>query len=237
MALYEERAVHVPPAQQRRVTLLGVEPVWFEAADPRLLASVLPELTEGDLLLVSVGRLEPRKGHRLVLQALDRLPNALARRVVYAVAGRDIEDEYVAELKRLGEASAARVRFVGTLEQDTLRALYHRADLFTLPGEPHPSRVEGFGLVFLEAAAQGTPSLATELGGIPEAIAHESTGIVVPQADLDRYAKALEMLLSSPEIRQVYGVAARRRAADFTWDRCAAASYGVVGSDPKNVTG
>jgi phosphatidyl-myo-inositol dimannoside synthase len=237
MALYEERAVHVPPAQQRRVTLLGVEPVWFEAADPRLLASVLPELTEGDLLLVSVGRLEPRKGHRLVLQALDRLPNALARRVVYAVAGHDIEDEYVAELKRLGEASAARVRFVGTLEQDTLRALYHRADLFTLPGEPHPSRVEGFGLVFLEAAAQGTPSLATELGGIPEAIAHESTGIVVPPADLDRYAKALEMLLSSPEIRQVYGVAARRRAADFTWDRCAAASYGVVGSDPKNVTG
>ena len=237
LALYEARAAHVPAGQQRRITLLGVEPVWFEAADPCLLKPVLPDLMKDDLLLVSVGRLEPRKGHRLVLKALERLPAGLAKRVVYAVAGRDIEDEYVVELKRLGVASSARVHFVGALDQDTLRALYHRADLFTLPGEPHPSRVEGFGLVFLEAAAQGTPSLATELGGIPEAIAHESTGIVVPPADLDRYAEALEMLLSSSELRQVYGVAARQRAASFTWDRCAAASYGVAGSDPKYVAG
>lgn len=237
MALYEERAVIFPKDQQRRVTLLGVEPVWFKTADPRLLAPVLPELAEHDLLLVSVGRLEPRKGHRLVLQALDRLPDALAERVVFAIAGRDIEDAYVAELRKLGDASRARVRFVGTPDQETLRALYHRADLFTLPGEPHPSRVEGFGLVFLEAAAQGTPSLATDLGGIPEAIAHESTGIVVPPADLDCYAEALETLLSSPEMRQVYGTAARRRAVSFTWERCAAESYGAAGSDRKHVSG
>jgi glycosyltransferase involved in cell wall biosynthesis len=226
MALYEERAVRFPPNQQRRVTLLGVEAFWFDAADPNLLETVLPDIVEQDLLLVSVGRLEPRKGHRLVLQALKRLPEALAARVVYVVVGRDIEDDYVAELRALAESSPARVRFVGTLDRDTLRALYRRADVFTLPGEPHPGRVEGFGLVFLEAAAQETPSVASALGGIPEAIADRSTGLVVPPGDLRRYTEALEALLASPDIRQAYGKAARLRAATFTWDRCSVVSYG-----------
>jgi phosphatidyl-myo-inositol dimannoside synthase len=91
-----------------------------------------------------------------------------------------------------------------------------------------PTRVEaydfeGFGLVFLEAAAAGKPSIGGRNGGVPEAVLEGETGLLVSGHDVEELAAAIGRLISSPELRQQMGQAGRARAVrDFTWERAAA---------------
>jgi len=82
--------------------------------------------------------------------------------------------------------------------------------------------VEGFGSFYLEAAACGVPSVAGAVGGPPEAVLHDETGLVVPARDSSAVAEAVICLLADPKRRAKLGQAARRRALEhFSWDRAA----------------
>jgi phosphatidylinositol alpha-1,6-mannosyltransferase len=108
---------------------------------------------------------------------------------------------------------------VGTEE---LPRYYAAADLFVHPNRVDGADFEGFGIVFLEAAACGLPVIAGRSGGVPEAVAEGVTGMLVSGTDIGELQQAMTVLIESPEKRREMGAAARSRVlAEFTWQRAA----------------
>jgi len=184
-------------------------------------------------VLVSVSRLVPRKGMDVLVEAAAALePSFPGLTVLVAGAGRDR-----ARLDARVRATGAPVRLLGAVPDDELPALYGVADVFVMACRDRwlGLEQEGFGIVFLEAAACGVPQVAGRSGGADEAVVHGSTGLVVDDpADPGHVAAALRRLLTDDALRRRMGRAARRRATtDFAWDllahRLAAALQDVEG--------
>ncbi len=172
------------------------------------------------LLLLSVGRLERRKGHDLVIKALPAVRHRHPG-LRYVVVGDG------AERARL-EALAAevgvgdQVLFEGAVAADALPGYYAACDLFVLPNRAIGGDVEGFGMVFLEAASAGRAAIGGNSGGVPEAIAAGQTGTLVSGEDVGELERAIEALLSDPHRRAQMGELGRARVrAEFTWDSAA----------------
>jgi len=119
---------------------------------------------------------------------------------------------------------------------EELPLVYGCADVFVMPCRSRWSGLEqeGFGIVFLEAAACGVPQVAGASGGAAEAVVHGETGLVVdPPDDPDRLATALARLLGDPGWRAALGIASRQRAvAAFTYDGLAARLGHALGALP-----
>jgi phosphatidylinositol alpha-1,6-mannosyltransferase len=184
-------------------------------------------------LVVSVSRLVPRKGMDVLIDAAAALvPSFPALTVVIAGSGRDR-----GRLDARVRASGAPVRMVGAVPDDELARLYGVADVFVMACRDRWGGLEqeGFGIVFLEAAACGVPQVAGRSGGADEAVLHGKTGLVVDDpGDPGRVAGALRRLLGDEDLRRAMGRAARRRArTGFAWDllahRLAAALRDVEG--------
>lgn len=165
------------------------------------------------------GRLIRRKGHDLVIRALPRLAETFPR-ITYRIAGGGPERERLGALAReLGVAE--RVAFLGRLSEGDLGAFYGALDVFVMPSREdlRSGHAEGFGIVFLEAAGHGVPSVGTRTGGIPEAIEDGVTGRLVSSDSVDELVETLAEMLSDPERTAALGRAARERASrDFAWD-------------------
>ncbi len=114
-------------------------------------------------------------------------------------------------LSRLG--LAGRVCFLGDVADADLPVLYHAADVFVLPAH---LRSEAFGIVQLEALASSLPCVSTELGtGTSFVNKQGETGIVVPPNDPAALARALNILIANPALRQYFGENGRRRVAEL----------------------
>lgn len=174
----------------------------------------------GGVVLLSVGRLQRRKGHDLAIEALARLDQALP--ITYLIAGDGAERARLEELAaQLGQQH--RVRFLGEVAADDLPRYYAACDIFVLPNREADNDVEGFGIVFLEAAATGRPTIGGRSGGVPEAVADQVTGVLVGGTDADELAAAILQLVASQELRRAMGAAGRARACqDFSWESAAA---------------
>lgn len=169
-------------------------------------------------IVLSVSRLVPRKGFDVAIRA-----SAIVQRdrpdVVLAIAGGGRDR---GRLERVASEAKAPVRFLGRVPDADLPALYGCADVFTMLCRNRWAGLEqeGFGIVFLEAAAAGVPQVAGDSGGAAEAVTDHETGIVVRDPDdPEAAAAALALLLDDPDRRAAMGRAARRRAeAEFTYD-------------------
>ena len=96
------------------------------------------------------------------------------------------------------------------------------ADVFVMPNRSDGVDFEGFGMVFLEAAAAGKPTIGGRSGGVPEAVEDGVTGLLVDGADVAELEKAMAALAESRELRAHNGIAGRERAVRrFSWDRAA----------------
>lgn len=205
------RFVEVPP---------GVDGSRFVPldTDARRVARLRLGLPVDTPLVVSVSRLVPRKGMDVLVEAVRRLQASFPD-LVLAVAGTGREAERLAAQAR---RAAAPVRFLGRLSEDDKGALLASADVFAMPCRSRwwGLEEEGFGIVFLEAAASGTPQVAGESGGAAEAVADGVTGIVVRRPrDPGEVAGALRHLLADADLRRRMGGAARDRASrafDYT---------------------
>jgi len=176
----------------------------------------------GELLILSVGRLQRRKGHDLAIQALRRLSTS-GLSIRYLIVGTGKEEE---RLRNLAEAEGVgdRVHFVGQVSDAELPSYYAACDIFLLPNRLDGNDVEGFGIVFLEAQATSRPAVGGRSGGVPEAIAEGETGFLVEGTDADELAAVLWRLSESSEIRRRLGAAGRARVLEhFTWERAARA--------------
>jgi phosphatidylinositol alpha-1,6-mannosyltransferase len=179
-------------------------------------------------ILLTVSRLDERKGHRSVLKALHKLKSELKRKVTYIIAGEGDNRTYIESLKSLAGDSGVNAIFTGRIDRDWLPSLYAAGDLFCMPGDPYPEKIEGFGLVYLEAAAAGLPSVASRIGGVPEAVLHEKSGILVEPGDIDALAAALIKMLEDDTFRKTMGAGAAEQARSLSWERCATLTYGIA---------
>src|SRR5258708_8089338 len=101
--------------------------------------------------------------------------------------------------------------------------LYAAWDIFLLPNREDDRDIEGFGIVFLEAAAAAKPAIGGSSGGVPEVIVDGVTGLLVDGANVDSVADAIRFLATSPDVRARMGEAGRRHVrAEFTWERAVA---------------
>jgi len=188
--------------------------IWGRGVDTRLFSpsrrsdELRPRLLgDGDLLLLSVGRVSHEKRLDVLLEAFRRL-SADSPRLRLAVVG---DGPARGEL----EASApAGVVFLGELRGDELATAYASADIFCFP-----STTDTFGQVLLEAAASGLPSVAADAGGAPELVENDGTGILVPPADAEALAAAIARLGTDTPLRVQLGSGAREAALAWTWER------------------
>ena len=167
--------------------------------------------------VVSVSRLVPRKGMDTLVRSAALLAGVRGDlQVVIAGRGRDRR-----RLTRLAASVGAPVRLPGRLSDDDLVSLYGCADVFAMLCRTRWRGLEqeGFGIVFLEAAAAGVPQVAGRSGGAHEAVADGETGIVLDPATPQSAAEAIGALLDDPERRKEMGDASRRRAeSGFSYD-------------------
>ncbi len=185
--------------------------------------------------VLSLSRLVPRKGMDDLVAAAARLERRHPGLVVgIAGSGRDH-----ARLERLVARTGAPVRLLGRVPEADKPALYGAADVFAMLCRTRWSELEqeGFGIVFLEAAAAGVPQVAGASGGAAEAVADGQTGFVVRRTDgLDATVDRLDGLLRDAELRRSMGVAARARAvSEFSYDDLAgrlAAAIEAWSNDP-----
>ena len=175
----------------------------------------LPPLTP---LITSVSRLVPRKGMDVLIRAAARLAPAHPDLTV-AIAG---EGRDAARLRRLAADLGAPVAFVGRVHDEQVASFVGCGDLFAMLCRDRWAGLEqeGFGIVFLEAAASGLASVAGRSGGSHEAVAHDLTGLVVNDPrDVVAVAGALGSLLDDASRRRAMGRAARRRVeSEFSYD-------------------
>lgn len=175
-------------------------------------------LAPGTVAVVGMSRLVPRKGFD-VLVAAARLavgsgdaPLDAGLEVLVAGGGRDAR-----RLQRLIDHSRAPVRLLGRVDDADLPLLLGCADIFAVPCRRRWAGLEqeGFGLVFLEAAACGVPQVAGDSGGAAEAVVHGETGLVVGDPrDPESVARALRQLAGDSGLRTRLGIEARRRVEE-----------------------
>lgn len=193
----------------------GVDPERFRPLDPDARAAVRERfgLPAHGPLVVGVSRLVPRKGFDRLIEAAARLR---ARHPELTVAiggsGRDAR-----RLDALVHSTNAPARLLGRVPDDDLPGLYACADVYAMLCRPRWAGLEqeGFGIVFVEAAAAGVPQVAGDSGGAAGAVEHGITGLVVRRPnDAVAVADALDRLLADPHGRVRMGRAARRRAVE-----------------------
>lgn len=204
-------AVVVPP---------GVDVDRFVPADPASKRATRGRLglpVDGNLVL-SVSRLVPRKGMDRLIEAAARL-RGRHRDLVVAIAG-DGRDR--GRLEKLIDRTGAPVRLLGRVDDADLPDLFAAADIFAMLCRSRWGGLEqeGFGIVFVEAAAAGVPQVAGASGGAAEAVAEGETGLIVEEPDsVDAVSEALDRLLGDSALRTRMAAAARTRAIEqFSYD-------------------
>jgi phosphatidylinositol alpha-1,6-mannosyltransferase len=203
------------PAARVRILHPGVDTQRFAPAARD--ATARARLGWGDRpVVLTVGRLQKRKGHDVMIRALPAVRRS-APDVLYAIAGHGEERAPLED--QVGRAGlAGHVQFLGELPDEDLVTCYQQCDLFVLPNRQIGQDIEGFGMVLLEAQACGKPVVAGASGGTAETMRIPDTGLVVPCDGPEPLAALLTELLPDRERLARMGAAGRRWAVEqFDW--------------------
>ena len=172
---------------------------------------------KGSPVLITLARLEKRKGHKAILKAVKELTSNFPK-IQYIIAGEGPEKIYLQQLVKKYSLES-NVFFTGFVNESQKKYLFEYVDLMVMPtlDEREKRSIEGFGIAYLEAAFFGIPSIASDVGGAKEAVLHNKTGIIINNID-DIY-QSIHDLLINPNQRKKLGSRARKRALeDFNWD-------------------
>ena len=163
--------------------------------------------------ILSVGAWKPRKGFDYSLKAFDAIRDKFPD-LQYVIVGnppQNIKEKY------------SRVIFLNNLPEDDLIALYKNAELFILLPQNDDKNVdiEGFGLVFLEAAAAGLPVIGTRDSGASDAVLDGKNGFLIPQKDHASAAHAIEKILMDKKMKEKFSAQSLKFAKEMSWERVA----------------
>jgi len=185
----------------------GIDPAWVT-----VIPNGVPDIGEpvggqsrcenGRFRIGCVSRLNREKGVDILIEAFARV-HKQAPEAELVLVGDGVERTALGK-QAAGLGVAEHVQFLGT--RDDVPALLATFDVFVLP-----SRTEGLPMALLEAMAAGLPIVATAVGGVPQAIRHRETGLLVPAEKPEALAESLMSLFGNTTLRQSLGHAARRR--------------------------
>ncbi|MFA4936767.1 MAG: glycosyltransferase family 1 protein [Patescibacteria group bacterium] len=199
--------------QKIEVIQSGIEDVFFKAPNPLDLGSILQHYNLPRNYLLTVGTIEPRKNHLLLLKAYERIinqhPDFDYDLVIVGTRGwlwRPIID-YWKKMK-----CTKKIHFIGYVPNNELNSLYAYAKCFL-----YPSLYEGFGFPPLEAMAAGTPCLVSSASSLPE-IVNEAAILLDPWV-IDEWVETIISVVNDQELCRKYSAAGKIRAQDFSWNK------------------
>jgi phosphatidylinositol alpha-1,6-mannosyltransferase len=181
---------------------------------------------KGRLVLLSAGRLAPRKGIPEFIEHV--LPSLIIDypHLLFLIAGDNPVQSLTHKAdvkKRIIKAAQANgvtdhINLLGFVTRTQLLQLFSVCDIFVLPAIEMPGDIEGFGIVLIEAGAAGRPVVSTRLGGINDAVEDNHTGLLVKAGDWAQMSAALRRLLDNEKLRLTMGQSARKRVKEnFDW--------------------
>jgi colanic acid/amylovoran biosynthesis glycosyltransferase len=186
------------PADRTIVHSIGVDVERFQP----------PPAGQREKMVLFVGRLVEKKGCGSLLEAMAEVQRRSPAVELVVLGGGELRAEYEARAAALG----LRCRFLGAQPAAMVREWMARASVFCVPSVVAASGdSEGLGMVFLEAQAMGLPVVSTLSGGIPEAVEHGETGLLVTERDSRALAAALLALIENDELWRRYSAAGRKR--------------------------
>ncbi len=172
-------------------------------------------LTDEVIVLVTISRMEPRKNHLAVIKATSDLRDE-GLPLAYVIGGVGEEEK---RLKQFVHKKGLErwIKFLGCVSEEEKIKTFCASDIHIMPSIKVGPMIEGFGIVFMEAAAAGIPSIAGNVGGQPEAVIHNKTGLVVDGTDAKAIKKAIRELAMNPSRRLEMGSRAREWAKQHKW--------------------
>ena len=205
-------------AQNLRLKNIQVDYIYPGAEDLHHINTIDVPHVKGSPILLTLARIEKRKGHSLVIESVKKLINRYPD-INYIIAGDGPE---VNNLKRLVNINKIEknVTFVGNINDGQKKYIFQKTDLMIMPtlDESKKNSIEGFGISYLEAAFFAIPSIASNIGGTAEAVLNNSTGIVLEKNEL--LHDIILNLLDNKDKRITLGNAAQKRAIKyFQWER------------------
>lgn len=209
---FARQVVVVSHSTAAEVVALGVRPDDIAVVEPGTDPS-LPRprpRSDGPVQLLCVATLTPRKGHAVLLQALEGLMHLPW--VLHLVGSAERDPDTATRLQALAQPLGGRVVWHGELPGVALHAHYAAADVFVLP-----SLYEGYGMVVAEAIAHGLPVVCTDGGALAHTLPR-AAGLQVPAGDEPSLQAALARIIAEPELRERLAAGARAAAGQLpTW--------------------
>jgi glycosyltransferase involved in cell wall biosynthesis len=207
-------------ALQESVTALGAAPEKFDmiiyGVDPQELAPDASggralrrelDIDDGDVVVLCVGRMVPKKGFDMLIRALAEDLLQQKPVTVVLIGEGDSKAAWQQVAREVGVAQ--RLRWVGIVPKDKISRYYNMADLLAMPSVSRPA--DGLNVCVLDAMSCGKPVVASEAAGNRLAVIDEQTGLIVPEQDAAALAGAIARLAGDPVLRRQMGAAARRR--------------------------
>ena len=192
----------------------GVNPI--ENLDKKSIQQVESLLKIKSPRLITVSRLDKRKNHEKVIMALRNLKQVYPNIVYICIGGGEEEENIKKLVKELNLES--QVMFFKEISFNLKNALLAKSDIFVMPSIIHKKSIEGFGIVYLEAAQYGVPSLGGKDGGAPDAIKHEHTGLICDGNNLDEVYSSLNHMIENKRY-SVLGKNAKEFVLNFEWSK------------------
>lgn len=195
----------------------GVENRFFKQVEEKQIGKIKKKYGINGRYILTTARLVKRKGVDVVIEAFSMIDQVRFENVSLVIAGDGPESKSLKEKAEKLWVNKS-VIFLGQVADTELPILYSGAEVFIMTPYKVDDDIEGFGIVYLEAAACGTPSIATRSGGASEAVINEKTGIVIKPNSLEETKSAIELMLQNNELRLMLGKNARKRAwQGFRW--------------------
>ena len=168
------------------------------------------------VVVLTLARMEPRKNHAMVIRAITKL--RAEGLPVGLICGGDGPEREALETLASELNVAPWVQFTGSISEEEKPRLFSSADIFAMPSVSVGAMIEGFGIVFLEAAAAGLPTVCGNSGGQEEAVLNGKSGFAVDGESLEAVANAIKRLAGNSDLRRAFGDAGRLWAAENDWE-------------------
>ena len=191
--------------------------IYEEFIQEKTISKVKNIIADSHPIILTLARLEERKGHKIVLDALSSLKSKYPN-FLYIIAGdgpyKSNIKLYVKKLNLINN-----ICFLGWITEPEKSVILKNSDLFVMTPHLHKESVEGFGMVFIDAAFHGLATIGTNTGGIPDAIVDGKTGLIAKTSDFNDITSKIDELLSNSEKRNSLGKTGEENAKDkFTWN-------------------
>ena len=166
--------------------------------------------------LITISRFDKRKNHEKIIMVLRNLKQIYPD-IVYICIGHGDEEKNIKKLvEELGLNE--QVMFFKDISDELKNSLLSKSNIFVMPSIIYKKSVEGFGIVYIEAAQYGIPSIGGLDGGAADAIDHEKTGLICDGNDLDAIYSSINSMLENNKYLE-YGKNAKKNSVKFEWDR------------------